>query len=164
MVEKVYTPPVVGSGVSQKPPSVKKEFEQLLRDIRRIAASSRAQAGDLIAELTKETQSVAKKQRNWTCGGTAGQALLPLVLPAIALACGSTLEGLQLTFRIGSKIGDGFNTVVSGAHQMDYQARTQQLQQSLGHYNAFDQRMASLEQSINTMKQQLAQKEMEENR
>ncbi|MBP7074448.1 MAG: hypothetical protein KBA81_03580 [Rhabdochlamydiaceae bacterium] len=148
--------------VSVKPISQKKEFEQLIRSIRTIAANTRAFSGDMIKQLNDQTESSAKWQK-WISGiGSvlqigAAAGLAPVLLKMEKIKPEEFMQWLQN----GSKIGDGIQGIF-GLSQLSHQAESQRNQQALSHYNSFDQRMQSIIQSIDSAQQRLQQKEMED--
>lgn len=148
----VYVPPAAKTEAAAPAPiSAKKEFELIIRSIRRIAASSRAFSGELIQALTNETKSLAETQERYSWAGSAAQVSIPIAL--------LLWKGIDL--QIGTKFGEAGQAAFSSA-QFGHQASSQRIQQALGNYNAFDQRMQSLMSTIDSMQQRLQQKEMEE--
>lgn len=130
-----------------RPVSEKKEFEALVRSIRRIAASSRAFSGDFIKSLMDETAKSAEGKRDWSLMGSKAQAT-PVALVALALLLGQRDAGqLKNIFDLGSKLGDvGYS--YTNAMQFGHQADEQRIQQNTTLWNAFEQKMASLAQNM----------------
>ncbi len=148
-----------------KPISQKKEFEQLIRSIRTIAANTRAFSGDLIKQLNDQTEASAieqktsgKKAYNSQMRITAASVLLAPLLVKVGMI---KPENLMSWVQGGIKIGDGIQGIF-GLSQLSHQAESQRNQQALSHYNSFDSRMQSIIQSIDSAQQRLQQKEMEE--
>ena len=144
---------------SEKPISPKREFEQLIRSIRSIAAKTRVFSGDLIQELIKETESSASSQKLYSVFGTVAQLAAPVAFALVALQ--SESKDIAQWFQSGTKVGDIAQTAF-GATQFGYQANGQRIQQALSQYNTFDQRMQSIIQSIDSAQQRLQQQETEE--
>lgn len=148
-----------------KPISQKKEFEQLIRSIRTIAANTRAFSGDLINEINKQTEASANDQTKKSRYGSAAQLGSPIValIAAAALSYFGKMESKDISswVQAGSKVGDGIQGLF-GLSQFNHQANSQRNQQALSHYNSFDQRMQSIIQSIDSAQQRLQQKEMED--
>lgn len=151
-----------------KPISQKKEFEQLIRSIRTIAANTRAFSGDLINEINKQTEASANDQTKKSRYGSAAQLGSPIValIAAAALSYFGKMESKDILswVQAGSKVGDGIQGLFGlfGLSQFNHQANSQRNQQALSHYNSFDQRMQSIIQSIDSAQQRLQQKEMED--
>lgn len=145
-----------------KPISQKKEFEQLIRSIRTIAANTRAFSGDFIHEINKQTDESAKWQKLKSGTGSVLQLGAAALLAPILLKMGRIKpDELMQWLQTGSKIGDGIQGIF-GLSQLSHQAESQRNQQALSHYTSFDSRMQSIIQSIDSAQQRLQQKEMEE--
>lgn len=139
----------------------KREFEKLIRDIRRIASNSRAFSGDLINELIKQTESSAKKQEAWSLFGSLIQIAIPVISAGWA-GSGQTPEEASQRFQMGAKIGDVFQSALG--LQYDYQANQQRVNQALSQYQSFESRMQSLIQNIDSAQQRVQQAEMDQAR
>ena len=145
-----------------KPISQKKEFEQLIRSIRMIAANTRAFSGDLIKQLNDQTESSATSQKRWgTLAAVLQMGAAALLAPALLKMGRIKPDELMQWLQTGSKVGDGIQGIF-GLSQLSHQAESQRNQQALSHYNSFDQRMQSIIQSIDSAQQRLQQKEMED--
>jgi hypothetical protein len=148
-----------------KPISQKKEFEQLIRSIRTIAANTRAFSGDLIFEINKQTDASANgqiKKGKWVAGSQLGLPLAAFVASSALAWFGKIeLKDVSSWMQAGSKAGDVIQGIF-GLSQLSHQAESQRTQQALSQYNSFDSRMQSIIQSIDSAQQRLQQKEMEE--
>jgi hypothetical protein len=144
----------------EKPFSAKREFEQIIRSIRSIAAKSRMFSGELIEELVKQTQSSGNTQWRYTVGGAFAQLGITVAVFAAAQKTGFTknkkLEQMLSALNIGTTCGNMAQSALS-ANQFSYQAEGQKIQQALTQYNTFDQRMQGLISNIDAAKQRVQQ-------
>lgn len=143
-----------------KPPSPKREFEKIIREIRTLFSQSRAAAGVFIDELIKQAEAAIPSQKD----SNTRAANVSLAGSFIGAALGHTFiakEGLQVGFQMGSKLGEGAN-LYNTAQQVDHQANQQRIQQAISHYSTYDQRMQTVIQAIINFIQRQQQMDQEQ--
>lgn len=143
------------------PISAKREFENLIRDIRKIVAHSRTFTGDQSQELLAELESTFKSQRNTSYLGSALQFSIPALTVLISADKGVSIEAISKLLEISMQVGKVAETI-TGASAFDYQAKQQVISQALAQSNAFDQRMQSFLQTLDQALQLVRQQEMDQ--
>ncbi len=143
------------------PISAKREFENLIRDIRKIVAHSRTFTGDQSQALLTELESTFTSQRNWSYIGSALQLSVPVLATLIAADKRNSAEIISQTLQASMKVGEVFQSL-AGASTFDYQAKQQVIQQALTQSSAFDQRMQTFLQTLDQALQLIRQQEMDQ--
>lgn len=143
------------------PISAKREFENLIRDIRKIVARSRTFTGDQTQGLLTELETTFKSQRNTSYLGSFFQVSVPALASFIMFDKGASADAISQMLQISMKVGDVAQTV-TGASSFDYQAKQQVINQALTQSNAFDQRMQSFLQTLDQALQLVRQQEMDQ--
>lgn len=143
------------------PISAKREFEYLIRDIRKIVAHSRTFTGDQTQGLLTELESSFKSQKRTSYLGSALQFSIPAVAALIAADKGASVDAISQILQLSMKVGDVAQTV-TGASAYDYQAKQGVINQALSQSNAFDQRMQSFLQTLDQALQLIRQQEMDQ--
>ena len=143
------------------PHSAKREFENLIRDIRKIVAHSRTFTGDQTQLFLTELESTFKSQRNWSYIGSTLQFSIPALAAFIAADKGFSAETFSQILQTTMKMGEVAQNV-TGASNFDYQAKQKVIEQALGQSTSFDSRMQSFLQTLDQALQLIRQQEMDQ--
>ncbi len=143
-----------------KPTSIssKREFEKIISEICRIAASAKGISGQYLEALIPQSQGNANKQWNWQIVGSASQVIFA------AIGIGATLKNSSPEpFQIFSKVGDIFKGI-SDANQSTYQIEQQKNQHASTQWQTWANGLQDLVRNLETAKQRLQQMEDASNR
>src|SRR3990167_3631335 len=97
------------------PISAKREFENLIRDIRKIVAHSRTFTGDQSQALLTELESTFTSQRNWSYIGSALQLSVPVLATLIAADKRNSAEIISQTLQVSMKAGEAFQSMAGAS-------------------------------------------------
>jgi hypothetical protein len=138
--------------------SSKREFEKIILDICRIAASAKGLSGQFMEALIAQSQSNSNKQWYAQITGSASQIVFSAL--GIGLAVKNSSPD---TFTIASKMGDIFKGC-SDANQSTYQFEQQKIQQANTQWQTWANGLQDLVRNLETAKQRLQQMEDANNR
>jgi hypothetical protein len=141
--------------------SSKREFEKIISDICRIAASAKGISGHYLEALIPKSQDNANKQWWSQLGGSVGQAGFA-AMGMVAFLKSSSPEAADI-FQPYSKVGE----IVKGifdANQSTYQMEQQKNQHSSTQWQTWASGLQDLVRNLETAKQRLQQMEDANNR
>jgi hypothetical protein len=138
--------------------SSKREFEKIISDICRIAASAKGISGHYLEALIPKSQDNANKQWWSQLGGSVGQAGFAALGVVIAVSSRS-----PESFQMYSKVGDIFKGI-SDANQSTYQMEQQKNQHASTQWQTWANGLQDLVRNLETAKQRLQQMEDANNR
>jgi hypothetical protein len=142
--------------------SPKKEFENLIRDIRDIFSKSRADCSFMVDTIINEAENKAKWRITWINRGIGVQVVGALVVIGAGMSAqNKKLEVATQVLQIASKVTDAVQGYCNTA-QVDHESFQQRMQQAITQYNALDQRFQAILTSIDSMEQRLNQMEQEQ--
>lgn len=143
-----------------KPASIssKREFEKIISDICRIAASAKGISGEYLEALIPKSQANANQQWYSQMVGSGSQILFAAIGIAV-VGSSKTPEAFQMY----SKVGDIFKGFTD-ANQSTYQMEQQKHQHSNTQWQTWANGLQDLVRNLETAKQRLQQLEDASNR
>lgn len=138
--------------------SSKREFEKIISDICRLAASAKGLAGQYMEALIVHSQTNSNKQWYAQIAGSASQILFT------GLGIGLAVQNSSPeAFTMSSKIGDIFKGCTD-ANQSTYQMEQQKIQQANTQWQTWANGLQDLVRNLESGKQRLQQMEDATNR
>jgi hypothetical protein len=141
--------------------SSKREFEKIISDICRIAASAKGISGQYLEAIIPKSQGNASKQWYWQIVGNASQVGFAAL--GIAATLKSSSPEPYQAFQLYSKVGDIFKGC-SDANQSTYQMEQQKHQHASTHWQTWATGLQDLVRNLESAKQRLQQLEDVSNR
>lgn len=132
--------------------SAKREFEKIIQEICRIAASARGLSGQHLEALIAHSQENANKQWYAQVTGSVGQ----MIFTAAGVAAAVKIS--PEAFQIPSKLGDIFKGITD-ANQSTYQMEQQKHQHTSTQWQTWANGLESLVRNLESAKQRLQQLE-----
>ncbi len=136
--------------------SSKREFEKIISDICRIAASAKGISGQYLEALIPKSQGNASKQWYWQLGGSLAQVGFAAL--GVNAAVKSPSPEAYKAFELFAKVGDIFKGC-SDANQSTYQMEQQKNQHASTQWQTWANGLQDLVRNLETAKQRLQQME-----
>jgi len=151
-METTAIQPVAPVAVAKPRGSAKREFEKIIQEICRIAASARGLSGQHLEALIAHSQGNANKQWYAQVTGSIGQVI------CTAAGVAAAVKISPETFQIPSKLGDICKSVFD-ANQSTYQMEQQKHQHTSTQWQTWANGLESLVRNLESAKQRLQQLE-----